>query len=540
MGSHRKHKKSHRKHKKSKKHYGSGRMMEDFSRFMKPKKRKSRKGRRKLKKQLGGRAKPAPANVGGDGVPQSAPMVRPIDTKTTVVPEELELDWVPPVQSDIVSKRTHPVNPVQGNTTDMDAYEFEIISGTKWIGLNNLETDLHVKYVTLDGQDLDAAAIVDQAEENNPGTGYRLSIPETNTFHSIWSMVEITLNNTVLKIPLYHYHIFAFIRTFMSTGQKDFDMSFYEKMYEHDLNRAQQIAAGQNHETAYPGKVKRIRFLSAASGVVHMRATFYHPLLEQMKLLPPTNMLRLAIKKVDNRAAMNGPVHTRPMITKIKMDVEKNKLTPEAEARLRKYRIIRYPVIMYHEFTRILNRGIREYEDYNMYVGAKLPTHMFAVILRNEAFSGSYEHSCLNFESLHLDKFSLKIDGDDFPSPHGYVDMNMGAEITLTSRKNMKAYHAFMNAVQKMHPYIDFRLTYEEWATKGNTIFFFDLTNSQKFSGLDPSVTDESKSGIPLGVNLKFNEDLEHTYTLLMFAGFDETVKLDQVGHTCTYSWKNQ
>jgi len=454
-----------------------------------------------------------------------------------ITTEELAVDYIPPVRSEIYSHHNFEVDPRQGPETDTTSYQFDIDRGPSWFSLSDLRLHLDIAFTDMNGNDLAVQQIGDTAP--NVGKNYRRHMVETNLLHSIWLTCELKINNFVIKWNMQHYNIFAAIMTILTVGERDSETAWAKSMYEMDNHRSEQLAdpAATNCWSEYPYKKRRIISINRATHTVSLCDSLYHPMLQQAKLLPPGSKVVLKLGRAPNNMVFNSPggEGVKVVIKKINLTGTRYHLTEKAQERMNTVNLITYPIQLYEEVNQVIQQNARHLRKTNLIEG-RLPSHIIAVFVDNRAFNGNYSFSILDFKNCGLSKFALIIDGEDFPGPNGYNELTLGTNEAQIGQRGVAPYLAFMAACRRMRPDSDVKISYADWCRHGNSIFVFDLATDNRFTGFAKDEFSKTKD-TPVGVNLKFREALPQTSVLMLFAGYDQTVKINPQNRNVDFMW---
>ena len=96
------------------------------------------------------------------------------------------------------------MEPIQGSgDSNSNVVVFDIKGNDHHLYINNAELEVEVKMVGADRANLPNTIVQNEK-------GFRKTIVETQLIHSLWSRVEVKLNNTSIRSHVYHYGLKAY------------------------------------------------------------------------------------------------------------------------------------------------------------------------------------------------------------------------------------------------------------------------------------------------------------------------------------------
>ena len=178
-----------------------------------PKARRRRRQRRKRTKKSGSsKIKGARVEAGSS---TAEPDVSPVDVPLKPAEQpKYDILSMPDVQDQVQETYYDYVEPIQGGgDSNSNVVVIDIKGNDHHLCINDAELELEVKMVAADGTDLPNSI---NADTKN----FRKTIAESQLIHSLWSRVEVKLNNTPIRSHMYHYGlniiiIYLFILTIL-------------------------------------------------------------------------------------------------------------------------------------------------------------------------------------------------------------------------------------------------------------------------------------------------------------------------------------
>jgi hypothetical protein len=415
---------------------------------------------------------------------------------------ELDLFVIPPTQNSIEYGHytTHrPLAPI-GNDSPI---EF-VVSGNsdEYIDLSQTMLYLTVKLTKTEH----AVA--------PPGQGVTVHNvgPVNNWLHSMFSQVDIFLNQKCISPPSNCYNYRAYIENLLNYGSEAKN-SHLQSSYWHKDTGEMGVAA--NNE----GFIERRRS-SSNNKIVDLFGNIHCDIFNQDKYL--LNGVELAVKFTPSKPQFHlmsnlaAPECTFEILT-AELFVRKVKINPtiqlgHAEGLLRntaKYPISRVDVKQITLPANILNKTID-----NLYIGL-LPKRIIVGMVRNSAFNGTYSTNPFNFEHFNLNFLSFYIDSIQIPSKPYTPD--------FPSELFMREYNSLFSGSGIHYSDTGNNISHDEYA-KG---FFFICADLSPDLSSNSSHWQIQKNGT-LRIELRFQQPLEESVTVILFSEFDNLIEIDK------------
>ena len=184
------------------------------------------------------------------------------------------------------------MEPTQGGgDSNSNVVVFDIKGNDHHLCINDAELELELKMVGADGTDLPNSI---NADTKN----FRKTVVESQLIHSLWSRVEVKLNNTPIRSHVYHYGFKAYLDTLLSTSKQDQESLTTTTLFEKEKHFDSVWPAGNDAVyTSRPGRLKLIRKCAAATSNFILRDKIKHFLFEQKKTLLPRTDLQIELTK---------------------------------------------------------------------------------------------------------------------------------------------------------------------------------------------------------------------------------------------------
>lgn len=418
---------------------------------------------------------------------------------------ELDLFTVPPTQTSIESgsyTEYHPISSINDGTP----IEFAVSgSGLEYLDLQNTQLYVRAQIVQADGT----------AIGNNAEVG-----PANLFLHSLFSEVDVKLNETLVTSTNNTYSYRAYLETLLSYGNDSKSSQLTSALYYKDTpgtmdaTNPHAAAAAANH-----GLLKRYSFFNNG-GVVDMVGRLHADLFFQDKYLPSEVNMRIRLVRNKATFCLVSSVNDAAFKVKIhdcKLYVRKVKLSPSvyiAHAKALEVGNAKYPIrrVICKTFT--IPRGNLDWVHENLFHG-QIPTRIVMACLDNDAFNGSYAKNCFNFKHYNMNHIKLLVDGQQ----HNLRPIKMN----FAQNQYIMGYMSLFSATGKQYANEGIDIKRDEYK-KGYTIFAFDLTSDQSPDDAHFSLM---KSG-SVRCEMNFAQPLPNTINVIAWAEFENVIEIDR------------
>ena len=143
---------------------------------------------------------------------------------------------MPDVQDQVQETYYDYVEPIQGGgDSNSNVVVFDIKGNDHHLCINDVELEVEVKMVGADGVNLPTSI-------HGNTKNFRKTVVEPQLIHSLWSRVEVKLNNNPIRSHVHHYGLKAYLDTLLSTSKQDQESlattTLFEKEKHFDTNWA--------------------------------------------------------------------------------------------------------------------------------------------------------------------------------------------------------------------------------------------------------------------------------------------------------------
>ena len=411
----------------------------------------------------------------------------------------LDLFSVPPTQTAVRDGQWveyHPLATLAPNAP----IEF-IVSGATadYIDMNNSYLHVKAKVTKNDGSAPLAADV-----------GFA---PVNYWMHSLFSQVDVLLNDTLVTPSENTYPYRAYIESTLNYGREAKETHLTSALYYQDTaeqldSRDETLNAGfkKRHDHAHQGRV------------VDMEGRLHCDIFHQNRLL--MNGVDVKIRLIPSKSSFNliGPDDTyRSIITHASFFARKIRLNPAvalAQAKALEIAPAKYPVKRVVVKTFTVPRGNASVVQDNLFL-SQTPNRLVIGLVASDAFNGSITTNPFNFATHDVSFLSLYLDGKQVPSKPLQPNFAEGQFI--------RAYYNSMVASGLANRDAGSNISRDDFAG-GFALYSLDLT---------PSLLDDNelfelvKSGA-LRLEIKFSRAQNASLTVVVWAEMDNMIEIDR------------
>ncbi|KAK7484452.1 hypothetical protein BaRGS_00024344 [Batillaria attramentaria] len=415
------------------------------------------------------------------------------------VKSELDLFRVPPTQTAIEDSQHIEHRPLS-TVTDTGPVEF-FVSSSDVEYIDPSDTYLYVKLRVLNGDGTNLA--------NDPPVG-----PENLLLHTLWSQIDLSLNETIITNSNNTYSYRAYLETLLSYGTDAKNTHLQAAMWYKDRAGQMEAAPADNH-----GLRDRRRLINQSRSV-ELMGRLHLDFFQQEKLL--VNGVSMKLRLVRSRDAfslhsLQGGADFKINIEDISLFVRKVKINPSiqmAHLQTLQHANIKYPLKRVVTKVFAVPQGALQINKENLFLG-QLPTRLVIGLTVNHAFHGSYEHNPFNFQHFNMNYICLNVGGRSIPAKP--LTPNFGLNLYARS------YLALCEGVGKALTDEGNNISYADFGG-GFTLFAFDLTADQ--SG-DAEHAQLIKQGT-MRLEIHFAQALADTINIVAHAEFQNLLEVDK------------
>ena len=419
---------------------------------------------------------------------------------------ELDLFSLPPTQTAIDGSQWVEHSPVS-TITSSSPIEFIVSgSGEDYMDLNNTLLEVKACIKTTNDSPVDAAVAV---------------APINNTLHSLFSQIDVSLNDVNVSSATTTYPYRAYIETHLNYGTDAKKSRLQAAMYFIDDNLTVSNPIPDSSSARNMG-LKRRHGICTAKPTFDMIGPLHVDVFNQSKyMLNGVTMKVRMTRSKDSFVLMAKSDVTESFkvdILSAKLFVRKLKITPSlclAHERILQQKTAKYPITRVECKVIHLPQGQKSFTHDNLFLG-QLPKRIVLGLVDNRAFNGDISLNPYNFQHCNLNYLAVHLDGQQVPwAP---------LQPSFSGSSYIRAFYTQFTGGDGISSDTGNTIGREQFVN-GHALYCFDLTPDLSSScGHHFSVT---KSG-NLRLELAFEVALSITGNVLVYSEFDNVIEIDK------------
>ena len=419
---------------------------------------------------------------------------------------ELDLFSLPPTQTAVDGSQWVEHSPVS-TITSSSPIEFIVSgSGEDYMDLNNTLLEVKACIKTTNDSPVDAAVAV---------------APINNTLHSLFSQIDVSLNDVNVSSATTTYPYRAYIETHLNYGTDAKKSRLQAAMYFIDDNLTVSNPIPDSSSARNMG-LKRRHGICTAKPTFDMIGPLHVDVFNQSKyMLNGVTMKVRMTRSKDSFVLMAKSDVTESFkvdILSAKLFVRKLKITPSlclAHERILQQKTAKYPITRVECKVIHLPQGQKSFTHDNLFLG-QLPKRIVLGIVDNRAFNGDISLNPYNFQHCNLNYLAVHLDGQQVPwAP---------LQPSFSGSSYIRAFYTQFTGGDGISSDTGNTIGREQFVN-GHALYCFDLTPDLSSScGHHFSVT---KSG-NLRLELAFEVALSITGNVLVYSEFDNVIEIDK------------
>lgn len=415
------------------------------------------------------------------------------------VKSELDLFTLPPTQTTIENSQWIQYKPLSSLSQD-SPIEFTIPGTSEdYLDLAHTMLKLQVSLYAITN-------IPDDKKDNANFIG-----PVNNLLHSLFSQVDVYLNQTLVSPPHNNYAYRAYIETLLNYDGEAKNSHLGSVLWANDTaGKMNSVKENKGLES------RRVLFQNNKIDLIgHLHSDIFN----QEKLL--INGVELRIRLVHSRdgfAIMDLTGVCGIKIEEASLLVRRVKISPGvliAHANTLAKTTAKYPITRVEVKNIVLHSGIQAESIDNVILG-QIPKRIILGFVTNLAFNGNRSLNPFNFHHHYLNYLALYVDGVQVPSkalqPDYKNDKYIEAYHTLFSGTGIHFLNQGNSITRKAYP-------------NGYCLYAFDLTPD--LSANSDTHFNLVKHG-SVRIELRFGEVLTEALNCIIYAEYDNVLEIDQ------------
>jgi hypothetical protein len=426
---------------------------------------------------------------------------------------ELDLFIVPPTQTSIEAGSFIEYNPI-ATISQGTPIEFSITgAGQDYIDLSSTQLYVRAQIIRANNEPID----------NGDHVG-----PVNLFLHSLFSEVDITLNDTLVTASNNTYAYRSYLETILSYGHAAKTSQLSSALYYKD-NATHFEDANPHDANAANNGFKKRSALTDEGRVVDMLGCIHSDLFFQDRFLP--NDVNIRIRFVRNKdsfclmSSVQGAAY-KVRILECKLYVRKVKLSPSvflAHAKALERGNVKFPIRRAICKTFTIPRGNLDASQESLFSG-QLPTRLVIGCVDNDAFNGLYAKNPFNFKHMNLSQLKVYLDGQQ--------QSVKPLEINFANNQFINAYATLFMGTGKWMRDEGNNISREDFAG-GYALYAFDLTPDMA-EGDHFNLVKQGN----IRLDMKFAQALPNTINVIAFAEFENILELDR-SRNVIFDYKN-
>lgn len=416
------------------------------------------------------------------------------------VKSELDLFALPSTQTSIEKGQWIHYKPIS-SLTDDGPIDFQVPgNGDDYIDLSH--TLIHIKAKILN-QDL------------TPLTATTVVAPTNNWLHSLFSQLDIYLNQKLVSPPNNTYGYRAYIETLLNYAPSAKNSHLTCGLWYQDTAGRMNDTDEKNDGFATRQKIVK------DSKEVEMIGHLHGDMFNQEKFL--INGVEMCVKLVRSRDSFNlmcssNDVKLKVVITDATLLIRKAKINPTvllAHQRVLSSTTAKYPITRAEVKVLTIPAGVQGKTLDNVFLG-QIPKRCIVGFVDNTAFNGNLTKNPYNFDNFGINSFSLYIDGTQIPSK--------ALQPTFSENICTSVYHTLFTGTG-IHFMNDGNGISRETYANGYCLMAFDLTPD--LSANSTIHWNLIKHG-SVRLEVRFENALSQTINCIVYAEFDNIIEIDK------------
>ncbi|KAK3921623.1 LOW QUALITY PROTEIN: hypothetical protein KUF71_010795 [Frankliniella fusca] len=417
---------------------------------------------------------------------------------------ELALWAIPPTQTVLEGGQWIPYKPItsidQSNTVEF------CVPGTGNEYIDPAHTLLQVRGKIVDSQDLDFTA-----DDKNEAT------PINYLLHSLWSQVDVSLNQKVISQSAMTYPYRSYIESLLAYDAPAKNSHMSMRMWYKDTAGYMDEVKPQNNEGLKAPQLGRHE-LTKNSKMFEVMGPIHSDFFNQDRFLLNNVELRIKLtRQRDPFVLMSTFQNEKLLILDATLLVRKVRISPTVllgHAAALEKAPAKYPLTRVDLKTITIPAGLQDKTISNLHLG-QIPKRIIIGFVTNQAFNGHYQSNPYNFQHFNLNYLSLFVDTQQIPAQPLTPDFERNLHID--------AYNTLFSGTGIHWKDEGNDITYAEYP-RGYTLYAFDI--SQDLSA-NESHWNLQRQGI-VRMEVKFAKPLTTAVNCIVFSEFYNLIEIDK------------
>ena len=338
--------------------------------------------------------------------------------------------------------------------------------------------------------------------------------PVNLTLHSLFSQVDVSLNDRLVTSSKATYPYRAYLETLLSYGQEAKATQLSCEQWYKDSSGHMDATQGTDNK----GFVKR-KLKAGGSSIIDMSGKLHIDMMfGERYVLNGVNTVIQLVRSSDAFVLMaDGPNPNYKMIvTEAILTVRKVTLSDtmkEVHIRGLNLHNAKYPIRRLDTFVYSVPQGNLTANQDNLFL-SQLPKRLVIGCVDNDAYNGNYHKNPYNFKHYDINFVALNVHGRQIPGKPLQPNFEKGVYV--------KSYQSLYTALNKFGQDEGNQISRNDYA-QGYTLFAFNLTPDLDSDDHFTPV----RSG-PLRLEIHFAKPLPNTINVIILAEFENTIEVNK------------
>lgn len=375
---------------------------------------------------------------------------------------ELDIVHTPETQAMMLTGKWIDYHPISSYDGSDGPIEFKISgSAEEYIDLSETLMYVEAKVVDKDKGDLDIAV---------PTTTTNLCGPANLFLHSLFSQVDVSLNDILVTSSVNTYAYRSYIETLLNYGEDSKKTHLGSSLFYKDTaGHFDSLKVGAT-DVKNSGFIKR-REIMGNSKTIDMFGRLHADIFFQERYLLNNVEMKLRLSRNKSSFCLIGhadAAKNKVLITKAVLYVRKVRINPEvllAHAHVLEKTTAKYPIRRIETKVISISSGLSNVIQDNISTGA-LPTRVVIGLVDSDAYNGAVTSNPFNFKHFNLSKIAFSIDGEE--TPYKAIELNYPDNY-------VQGYYSLFTGVDKSVSMRGNSISREEYPG-GYALYAYDLT----------------------------------------------------------------
>ena len=338
-----------------------------------------------------------------------------------------------------------------------------------------------------------------------------------NAFHSLFSDVIVTINETIVEGGEQIYYLKALISTLFSFTEGTMEKQLFSTGFVKD-------DAGKADELTNKAYLTRRAWTNLGASKDFYGKLFVDLFQQSRYLIGNVNMRIKLIRAAHSMALCTTMVGEKPKIVIESAKLYLRKIRPHPDivngviANLSRGAYVHYPINRTDIVMLPVASGVLDISKEQLFYG-KVPKILVMTMIENDALSGVYAKTPFNFKHFNVKFIDLRIDGVSKPILPLTPD--------FAGKLCIREYMSLLESMNILGKDAHLPFTYEEFLN-GYSFFAWNLTPDYQGQPQNPA----KRSNIRL--DLKFATPTTTSLNIVLYCVFDSMIMVDSSGNVVT------